>query len=536
MKLRKTLLALGIATLAFTTACSSDEPLPTVLSFHPSEEDATRIVEMIDAITVADMTTEQEIENIYLEYCKLDSETQELVTNYEKLDEYRNQITKLYYTEPLQGPRMDRSKVNIGTYCFTTWTDESVQTLVDCGIDFIANASYNETLLNLLNKYNVGAFVSGAIPGWYGGGGDRAKQVAGTMSTAQPVTAYDSYLESYVDYDCIWAIDLGDEPSPKDIPHYGDVVEHIKDTFPNQLLYLNLLPRGGSFDTGPTEYAQHLHETVEYCNFDYLCYDRYPYHEVETDEDRYQHLNRWLYNIHEASRVCNEEDVDLWIVVAASGYNPGETSDEYNRYLYEDEIRIQSSLALTYGARVITWACWDSGWFAHYIVDKEGNPNEIYPYVQKVNEEIDKLSPIYSRYDNVCNGYIHTDPARLHFAYCELAGKRSDSDQIPESWERLSLENIENCPVKDVSTSINANIIAGYFEKRDGNGAALMFTNMTDYFCEEESLRPVYFTVNDPEAKVLAYYNGEAFEPEYLGNGQYVLNIENSDNIFVTIE
>lgn len=524
MKLKKALLSLATIFPIITTACNNGEPLPTLKSFNPTAEDTTKVIEMIDSIAVADKTTEQEIENIYLEYCKLDEENRELVTNYGKLAEYRNAITKLYYTEPWQGPRIDRSKVNIGTYCFNVWTEQSVQNLVDCGIDFISNASYNENLLTLLDKYNVGAFVSGAIPGWYGGGGEPAN--AGTMSSALPVTAYDASMNSYVDYDCIWAIDLGDEPSPQDIPHYGAIIEHIKDSFPNQLLYLNLLPRGASYETGPKDYAQHFYDVVEHCKFDYLCYDRYPYHEVQKDQDRYKHLNRWLYNIHEVSRICNEKNVDLWIVIAASNYQQSTNSEKYNRFLREDEIRLQASLAMTYGARAISWACWNAGWFNYHIADNKGNPSEVYYHVQKVNEEIKALSPIYSRYDNIYNGYLSADPARLS----------QDSEHVPETFSKFEIKNSTNNLIEEVSTSDNAYIIAGYFEKREGEGIALMFTNMSDYFCEDDMAYPIYFTVKNPEAKVMAYYNGEAFEPKSLGNGQYAISILNSDNIFITID
>ena len=525
MNMRKILLAILGTALTGLTACSTGEIEMTMMTFNTTQDDVQKIVEKIDTIEIADLSTEKEIEEIFIHYCELSDDQKEFVTNYDKLNSYREEITKLYHTEEKQGSRIDRSNVNIGTYCFNVWTEESVQNLVNCGIDFISNASYNETLLNLLDQYGVGAFVSGAIPGWYSGGGSPPAN-AGTMSTVQPVTAYDPYLESYVDYDCIWAIDLGDEPSPQDIPHYGDIIEHIKDTFPNQLLYLNLLPRAGSTEVAGTDYADHLYATLEYCKFDYLCYDRYPYHEVKKDEERYQHINRWLYNIHEANRVCNEKNVDLWIVIAASNYQQGTNSEKYNRFLREDEIRLQASLSLTYGARALSWACWNAGWFNYHIADNSGNPSEVYYHVQKVNEEIHKLSPIYSRYDNVFSGYLGIDPSELY----------SDPDHVPETWAKFNIKNIENCPIKEISTTKEANIIAGYFEKLEGTGAAIMLTNISDYFCEEDLYHPVVFTVKDPEAKVVAYYNGDAFEPEHLGNGQYKINIRNTDNVFVTID
>ena len=281
MKFKKTILALGIAVLALTTACgTSNEPAPTAKAFFPNEEDAAKVVEMIDSITVADMTTEYEIEQIYLAYCNLDEDIKGLVTNYEQLDKYRNQITSLYYTEALRGDGMDRTQVNIGTYCFNPqcWNDEGVKALADCGIDFIANANYDDTLLSLLDKYGVGAFVSGAVPGWYTGGINYGN--VGMASVYNPISAYEASIANFVDRDCIWGIDIGDEPWNEDFPHFGDVIDYLHEAVPEKLIYLNLLPNFKDKNT-----PDMLETYVEYVDTDYICYDNYTYNDYMNDND-----------------------------------------------------------------------------------------------------------------------------------------------------------------------------------------------------------------------------------------------------------
>ena len=527
MKFRKFLLALGIATLTFTTACSN-EPLPTLMSFDTTAEDAAKVVEMIDSITVADMTTEQEIEQIYLKYCNLDENIRALVTNYDKLTEYRKTISELYYTEPKQSSRMDRTKVNIGTYCFNPqcWTDEGVQALVDCGIDFIANASYDNTLLDLLDKYEVGAFASGVVPGWYTGGIDYGN--VGFASTYNPLSSYETSAASYIDHDCIWGIDIGDEPWSVDIPHFGEVIDYLQEVIPDKIMYLNLLPGAWGYKDSnfaiDGEMIDPVSAFAKYVNVDYISYDMYPYSESEKLIDEFSYFFECLQH---TQNVCNANDMDLWVVIQANS--------KTDRYLTEKEIRMQASACLAYGARALTWACWNAGWFNFNIADSQGNLGDVYYHVQKVNEEIDKISLVYSKYDNITTGFLDLDPMLIEAG----AHKTPAKDRMFDS------EKIENCSISEVRTSENTIVATGYFEKLQGEGSALMFANATDYWTAEDgnnfwssenAVATVYFTVKDPEAKVMAYYNGDAFEPTHLGNGQYRINIGNADNVFVTID
>ncbi len=511
MKLKKFIFTLSACAALLTASCASDSEIPAPV-FYDMKAETEAVISMIDAIETVDFSTEAAIDEAYAAYCFLEDEYRALVTNYEKLDSYRSELAKLYNTETKQGNRIDRSKVNIGTYCFNSqcWTDEGVKALADCGIDFISNAAYDNRLLDLLEKYNVGAFVSGVVPSWYSGGGNPAN--AGKMKDERPLSSYDAGMESFVDRDCIWAIDVGDEPVNLDLPHFGDIIDYIMPAFPNQLIYLNLLPEFDSYD-----YVENYLETyVDNVNLDYISYDHYVF--GYQGRSREANVSYWLGDLQHAQKICNENNKDLWIVIQSS------SNDEIG-HLNEDEIRIQANLCLTFGAKELSWACWNAGWFNFHVADAEGNLTEVYDHVKKVNEEIHTVSPIYSRYHDVISGYLGQN----------IRNQALDTKSSGNLVQRFDVERISNCSVSEVYTDNDCMVAVGYFEKNIGDGSALMFTNMSNIYCTDESPAPVFFKVKDVNSKISAYVNGEAVLINNLGNGLYSYTLENASNLFVTI-
>lgn len=471
------------------------------------------VVAMIENISSADLSSEKTVDKAYCAYCSLDKEKRGEVTNIVKLTGYREDIAKLYNSQKKQGPRINRAKVNIGTYCFNKqcWNDDGVRALRDAGIDFLSNAANDKELLALLEKYGIGAFVAGVVPGWYSGG-DRIN--AGKMSEMNPLSAYDAGMKSFEDRECIWGIDIGDEPDDLDFPHYGKVFDYLTPAFPNQLLYLNLLPALNQY------YENHIRKYAEEVKADYICYDHYIWGWQERSREG--NVEAWLNNIHIVQQVSRELGRDLWIVIQASS--------NHDIPLNEEEIRVSASLSLTFGARVLSWACWSAGWFNYHVVDDNGNLNEVYYYIKKVNEEVSNLSPVYMRYDCVKAGYIAGN------SY-DLTKDKHPCNPCEKTCEKLVPDSIENCSISVIEADDDSVIIAGYFEKKLGGGSAVMITNISDYYCRGgEGRQRVTFTLKNPDACVSAYYNGEAAEIENLGDGKYSAEIGNSDNLFVVIE
>ena len=85
--------------------------------------------------------------------------------------------------------RMDRSKMNIGAYILQPYarTEQHVKEIADCGIDFMTWIPNDRRLLDLFQKYHIGAIVSDVVPGLWGGDGDKA----GTLSQRHPIELYE---------------------------------------------------------------------------------------------------------------------------------------------------------------------------------------------------------------------------------------------------------------------------------------------------------------------------------------------------------
>ena len=171
MKFKKTLIALALAAAALTTACNAEEKQPQlpILDIGSTGAEITARIAEIGEIS---LEKENLIEAIYIDYQEMDYYQQGLVENLDTLLEAREEIAKLYNTEEKDGTRIDRSKILTGIYCFYTQTEERLQWAKDADVDIIIGAPYNTGFLDMLQKYEMGAFVS-YLPGWWGGDGDR---------------------------------------------------------------------------------------------------------------------------------------------------------------------------------------------------------------------------------------------------------------------------------------------------------------------------------------------------------------------------
>ena len=85
--------------------------------------------------------------------------------------------------------RMDNTKLHIGTYILDSYarTERHVRELAECGVDLVICVHRPEKpLLDAMQKYGVGCIASGILPGWWGGDG----QNAGQMAETRPLSMY----------------------------------------------------------------------------------------------------------------------------------------------------------------------------------------------------------------------------------------------------------------------------------------------------------------------------------------------------------
>lgn len=292
--------------------------------------------------------------------------------------------------------RMKKDRLRIGTYCLQPYarTEAHVRELAGCGIDFVIGVERDESLLDLLEQYGVGAVVNKVVPGWFGGTGANA----GRLAERNPLDAYKAAAERFRDHPAIWGIDVGDEPSCRDFPHYGKVVELVERLFPEQFAYLNLyadygmVASGGreqaALELGTGDYARYLEEYCYRVRTDYICFDHYMF---TTDRSRLTE------NLRLAAAAAQKHGRELWVVLQVNSLDP-------KVFLSEDQLYLQVFTALAFGVRCISWACYTPGWWHNHVLDGNGEKTEQYEKLKRVNESIHALSDICVKYrwEGVC--------------------------------------------------------------------------------------------------------------------------------------
>ncbi len=525
--------AIGISTMVSFASCSQDTISPeNALPVFYETKTASEIVERIENMGEPTKENEQLIEQIFIDYTTLPQSEKEKVTNYSELDEARNTITKLYCAEEKDGPRFDRTKIQIGTYCLYNTSEERIKWLNEAGIDFVAGAPYNMDVLDLFSKYNIGAFIS-YLPGWYGDDGSNG----GTLAANRPSGIYNSYAESFVDHPAIQAVDVGDEPSALDFPHYGILIEEAKELFPNQLVYLNIYPIYASEkQQGTVKYEDYIQIYVDNIDTDYLSFDFY---DIDKKAEREQggsdfFMLRHMENLRIVANACKTKGIDLWTVMQAGTY-----SDETGDYITVDQLNTQLYTALAFGSQVINWACWESGWFDanSNMIDSSGNRTPAYYNVKEVNANIKELSPVYMRYNNTDTAFVgNLDAVRQR----DVMNDTDSLNFIKKDDNILEQDMFQDITVK----ADGSNILAGSFEKKDGEGSAILFSNITEFYGRYDHIEDgfvenetqISFTLKEKDHKVIIYYPNLAYELKPDANGVYSFSLRNSDGVFITAE
>lgn len=298
----------------------------------------------------------------------------------------------------------DRNKFLLGTYCLEPYarTEQHIADMKKAGIDFICSVPADKELLELCEKYGMGLFAK-YLPFWWGGKGEKAGRLHEEITT----DIYERLSEDFSDHPALWALDLGDEPSALDLPHYGKLFETAAKLFPNQLPYLNLYPSYGAIcentpeeiahQLGVRDYAEHIDAFVRNVPADYICYDYYMY--TTSPAAAYE-------NLRIVSEKCRESGRDMWIILQVNSHDP-------SKWLNLSQLRHQAFTALAFGVRSINWACWTAGWFHNQVLDGKGNRTEQYDKLCAVNADIRKLTEDYMAYRSTSTHFVGFEDSEL---------------------------------------------------------------------------------------------------------------------------
>ena len=414
-------------------------------------------------------------------------------------------------------PRMDRAKLNIGTYCLKPYarTEAHIKDIADCGIDFVIENLDRKTL-DLCAKYKVGVFLGGVVPSWWGGG---SYERNGHMHEHNPIWKYEDAARRFKDHPAVWAIDIGDEPSALDLPYYGEVVRSTAANFPSQFPYLNPFPNYAlpgkegedlsKTQLGCKDYRTHIEIYCRNVPLDYISYDHYPWGWKNKVPAMFE-------NLRIVADACTATWRSLWIVLQANTYEEGKRR---NREMSVDTLRYQANAALAYGAEVLTWACWTKGWWDNNAIDTNGVKTATYEMLKTVNAEMHKLSPEYMKYRR-----LNTDLVGFDEAYAAKVGQPLVSESSGVGFS-------------GVKATDGAALAVGHFASRDGSGGYAMFIAACD---DPEGAAPkthtVTFRPGSAKAVVKAFGGKGPVNVTKAQDGTRTVSLRSCDGVLVVSE
>lgn len=405
--------------------------------------------------------------------------------------------------------RMNRNRLNIGAYILKPYarTEQHIKELAESGVEFVVCMDDDRPALDLFEKYGVGAIVSGIVPGWWGGNGDHAGQLAKT----NPMEKYDEAAANFADHPAVWGIDCGDEPSALDFPYYGKVLNKVEKLFPNQFAYLNLYPNYASVSKnnaqetvnqlGTPTYDEHIARYCECIPVDYICYDFYLYSSSVT-----KHYE----NLRVVADACLKTGRSLWIVLQVN-------SSRENEWITENGLRFQAYTSMAFGAENIIWACYTAGWWHNQVLDDQGNKTEQYEKMKKVNNEIRTIAEEYMRFKRVSTHFVgfpgHEDMAQV---------------------KQAPIEEMSTGVFFDVKADNGAPIVVGQMTSREADGAnALMICAADDHHDKEPKSYNIVFRVMD--GKTVQAIGGNGKRPVVkLADNSYAVAVSSNEGILIT--
>ena len=331
---------------------------------------------------------------------------------------------------------MDRSRLNIGTYYLKEYaqTERHVKEAKECGIDFFthiaATTNHSErAVLDLFEKYGIGAFVDKVTPSWYGG----PTRLYRSMEKEEPLRHWTERANAYIyrNHPAVWGYAIGDEPGALTFPYYGRIIESLQADHPEMTFFLNLFPNVapknkpavpfadavaklhkehpnlaalgpgkepddyenllGSYQV--RDYKEYISKYCEQVPLDYISYDFYLY----KGPDR--RIPMSFENMKTVSDACLKTGRDFWSVMQVN-------SSDKNRLVSVGGLRYQAYQSMAYGATTLIWACYTAGWWYHQVLDEKGEKTSQYEKLKTVNAEIHRIGDTYMRYRNVATHLV----------------------------------------------------------------------------------------------------------------------------------
>ena len=257
-------------------------------------------------------------------------------------------------------------------------------------------------------------------------------------------------------------------------------------------------------------------------------------------------LLRHVENLRIVADTCRETNRDLWTVIQAGGNSDLNSDTKAVDFITEGQAQSQIYAGLAFGTKAFYWACWEDGWNNPQtnMVNSAGEKTPSYYSVKSANEKLKEISPVYMKYSNTDAAFFGSTEELTNIPYNYIKdGRETDPaetfDFMAHDDNKLDQETFTDITV----TREDAIILAGSFVKNEGDGAAMMFANISIFSAygnledeyESHYNTKVHFKVSVPDAKVYIYHTEYTAELKPNEDGVYTFSLMNTQGAFVTV-
>jgi len=209
-----------------------------------------------------------------------------------------------------------------------------------------------------------------------------------------------------------------DEPGAPAFPLLAKTVAAVRKYAPGKLSYINLFPGyatiGAPDDSqlGTKSFTEYLEKFVAEVKPDILSYDNY---KVMTSDNFQspQQGSSFFSDLIEVRRVSQEHGIPFWNVCCSNQIRP------YTTVPSPANLSLQAYATLAAGGRGLSWYTYYQRGYAYAPIDKDGDREDTWFYLQMVNRQVKTLGPIMNRLKST--GVFFTNPPAAHLA--ALPGK-----------------------------------------------------------------------------------------------------------------
>lgn len=431
---------------------------------------------------------------------------------------YQSQFEKKDYSQRKAGYRMDRSKINIGLYGWQKGTDSVLldgsyfeEVKNDFGAGFIAGGSNSKKIYNWCDEYGLGVIPKAINFTKY-------TYTSAAQPTLGDYSEFDCLTDgTYTDYDCFWGDEVYDEPTAEYYPWLAGAQQIYDGHFDDKFIFYNLNPCVDPYYTsnpacfGAASYEDYIAQYVNQVDTDYICFDVYPF-----DNGKAGFRSSYLLSMDTVSTAARESGRDFWIITQS-----GSTDEKYKMTPAQLQWQVYTSLA--YGANTIMYASYMPWWWVDNtcMINNDGTKTDLWYAGQEVNQAVKKLSPVYMEYENLGVSCIGGDTFLT-------------SKQIRNQNARNAERGYAGTRgFRDIEATNG--VLIGSFEKKDGNGYAMMLVESCDVYDINISSTVTFRVADSSCSKVTAYPDGK---PQVLTtvDGVYTVELESGQGCFVTVE